>query len=195
MGTEKTIIKRLGGGQIAGGNPVRGRVENDFYATPPIAVEKLLEKEKFKGNILEPACGMGHISEVLKKYYPEVISFDIVDRGYGEQQDFFTFTKNVDNIITNPPFSLFEEFADHSLTLARNKVCLFGKLQALEGQKRSLFLEHSPLRTVYVFRKRVNPMRNGEDRDENGKKWASTIAFAWYVWEIWYDGEPRIRWI
>ena len=72
---------------------------------------------------------------------------------------------------------------------------LFGKLQVLEGQKRATFLEKSPLRTVYVFKKRINPLRNGLDRDENGKPWASTMAFAWFVWEKGYYGKPQIEWI
>ena len=182
------------GGNIAGGNPKRGRVEKDFYATPEIATRKLLECEDFTGKILEPACGMGHISRILGELY-EVISFDIEDRGYGGKQDFLLFEEFVDNVVTNPPFSLFQEFAEHSLTITRRKVCLFGKLQALEGYRRSAFLKNSPLRTVYVFRKRVNPMRDGKERDENGKKWASTMAFAWYIWEKGYIGKPYIEWI
>ena len=43
------------------------RSKNDYYATPPLAVESLLEKEKFI-NVWECACGEGHISEVLKKH-------------------------------------------------------------------------------------------------------------------------------
>ena len=41
------------------------RQKHDYYATEPRAVELLLEVEKFDKNILEPACGEGHISKVL----------------------------------------------------------------------------------------------------------------------------------
>lgn len=41
------------------------RVELDFYQTPKIAIEKLLEKEDFQNKILEPCCGQGAISKVL----------------------------------------------------------------------------------------------------------------------------------
>jgi len=188
--------KGLCGGKLAGGSPARGRVDNDYYATPRIATQELLKRERFYGNILEPACGEGHISQLLLAVCSEeVISFDIVDRGWGEVQDFFDWDIHMDNIVTNPPFKYFTEFAKHSLNLANRKVCLFGKLQALEGYERTKFLMDSPLRTVYVFRKRVNPMRNGKETDENGKKWASTMAFAWYVWEKGYDGKPMIEWI
>lgn len=55
--------------------------------------------------------------------------------------------------------------------------------------------EQTPLKYVYVHSSRQNPMRNGKDRDENGKKWSSTMAFAWYVWDKEYTGEPIIKWI
>jgi len=92
---------------------------------------------------------------------------------------------------------LFQEFVEKALRIANYKVIMFGKLQALEGQKRATFLETTPLKTVYVFKKRQQPMRNGKEIDElTGKKWASsTMAFAWYVWEIGYKGEPIIKWI
>jgi len=184
------------GGNLAGGNPSRGRVDNDFYATPEVATEALMKVEKFNGNIFEPACGDGKMSEVLKKYN-EVISSNLFDRGYGATGVNFLIATNVkyDNLVTNPPFNLFQEFAEKAIREAKYKVALFGKLQALEGQKRATFLETSPLKYVYVFKKRINPLRNGSATDENGKKWASTMAFAWFVWEIGYTGSPIIKWI
>lgn len=184
------------GGNLAGGNPQRGRVENDFYATPTEATEALLDRVGFVGNIYEPACGNGMMSEIIKKYNI-CYSSDLCDRGYGQPHTDFLKANwtTVDNIVTNPPFNLFQEFAEKSLELASGKVALFGKLQALEGNKRATFLENSPLKTVYVFKKRINPLRNGNPLDENGKKWCSTMAFAWYVWEKGYTGKPKIEWI
>ena len=74
---------------------------------------------------------------------------------------------------------------------------MFGKLVALEGQKRATFLETTPLKTVYVFKKRQQPFRNGREIDPaTGKKWVgNTMAFAWFVWEIGYGGEPIIKWL
>lgn len=182
------------GQNIAGGNPTRGRVDNDFYATPEQATKDILRLEEIIYPVLEPACGEGHISKLLLG--GRVLSSDLVDRGYGGVKDFLSDEfPPVPTIITNPPFSLFQEFAEKALSIATDKVIMFGKLQALEGNKRATFLENSPLRTVYVFKRRVNPLRNGLSVDENGKPWASTMAFAWYVWEIGYTGRPEIRWI
>ncbi len=186
------------GGKLAGGNPSRGRVDNDFYATHPDSTKALLAVETFEGNIYEPACGEGHISKVLEEYGYKVYSSDLIDRGYGQVDTNFLNANwsTVDNIVTNPPFNLFQEFVEKALKIATKKVIMFGKLQALEGQKRATFLQKTPLKYVYVFKKRQQPMRNGKENDEaTGKKMSSTMAFAWYVWEIGYTGEPIIKWI
>lgn len=185
------------GGKLAGGNPSRGRVENDFYATHPDSTTALLEVEEIIYPALEPACGEGHISKLLSG---EVDSYDLIDRGYGisgvDFLDPIYFEKTYETVITNPPFNLFQEFVEKALNVATKKVIMFGKLQALEGQKRATFLEKTPLKYVYVFKKRQQPLRDGKETDQiTGKKMSSTMAFAWYVWEIGYKGEPIIRWI
>ena len=179
---------------------MRGRVENDYYATPPESTQALLNVLELNGSILEPACGEGHISEVLKSNYPnsEIVSADLVDRGYGSGGINFlehTYDRNFTNVITNPPFKYMREFVEKSLEISTDKVIMFGKIQFLEGQRRKDFLENSPLKYVYVFSERQNPMRNGSPVDENGKKWSSTMCFAWYVWEKSYQGEPVVRWL
>lgn len=192
------------GGKLAGGNPARGRAENDFYATHPDSTKALLEVEEIIYPALEPACGEGHIAKLLDK---ETLATDLIYRGYGEGNiDFLKTNKqyykekyHIDfpqTVITNPPFNLFQEFVEKALEVANQKVIMFGKLQALEGQKRATFLQKTPLRTVYVFKKRQQPMRNGKSNDEiTGKKMSSTMAFAWFVWEVGYIGKPTIEWI
>ncbi len=180
------------GHSIAGTSEWRERVENDYYATPTSSTRSLLAVESISYPAWECACGEGHIAELLEG---EVYASDLIDRGYGEVADFLQTEKQFATIITNPPFNLFQEFAEHALRNATQKVILFGKLQALEGKKRATFMQNSPLKTVYVFKSRQNPLRNGSEVDENGKPWASTMAFAWFVWEIGYEGLPVIKWI
>ena len=111
--------------------------------------------------------------------------------------DFLTenYPEKFNNVITNPPFSLAKEFAEKALEVSTGKVILFAKIQFLEGQQRKDFFAAHPPKAVYVFSKRVNPLRNGLEVDENGKPWSSTMCFAWFVWEHGYTGEPCIRWI
>lgn len=195
--------KFLSGGKLAGGNPERGRVDNDFYATDPSSTRGLLDAVTFEGNrFLEPCCGQGHIVKVIKEYYPnaDITAIDIEDRGFGTSGiDFLTYQSDelFDNVITNPPFVLAQEFIEHSLDLVKDggKVAMFLKVQFLEGTKRKEFFDKAPLKYVYVFRARQSPWMNGSPVDEKGKKWSSTMCFAWFIFEKGYDGEPVIRWI
>ena len=189
--------KHLTGTSLSGTSTTRDRVENDYYATPPESTLKLLEVENFEVSILEPCCGEGHISEILKKEGYTVYSNDIVNRDYGEtNKDFLKddFEK-VDNVVTNPPYKYAKEFIEKSLEITNKKVAMFCKIQLLEGVARYDMFQSSPLKTVYVFTKRQNPLRNGSPVDENGKKWASTMCFAWFVWEHGYEGKPTIEWL
>jgi len=190
-------MNELKGSKIAGGNPTRGRVENDYYATHPDSVKALLKVDFVIYPVLEPSCGEGHISKLLNG---DITSNDLIDRGYGNGGiDFLKWTPDRDynTVITNPPFNLFTEFMEKGLKVTKNKLFLFGKLQALEGKKRADKMEKTPLKYVYVFKSRQQPLRNGSDIDElTGKKMASsTMAFAWFVWEKEYIGLPQIKWI
>lgn len=168
------------------------REVDDFYATEPKAVELLLEKEKFNHYVLEPACGKGHITEVLLKHGYATVSFDIVDRGYnGIQKDFFTLHKW---IITNPPYKEALKFVRHALKIVNRgaKIAMFLRLQFLEGKERGKFFLENPPKKIYVASGRLNVAKNGEF--EKYKK-ANAMAFAWFVWEKGYSGKPTVDWI
>lgn len=204
---KKKVAKKstLSTTSLAGMSTTRERVENDFYATPFYAVRAILDEVELNGSILEPACGEGHISTVLREYYPnsEIVSTDLIKRkdkfscNLVGGVDFLTydFKRKFDNIITNPPFNLSKEFIERALDLSNDKVIMFAKIQLLEGSSRRKMFDNSPLKYVYVFTKRVNTLRNGEELDENGKPWSTTICFAWFVFEKNYKGEPILRWL
>ena len=169
-----------------------GRPEGDFYPTPPEATLALLAKEKFEGPIWEPACGDGAISKVLEDAGYTVWSSDLIDRGYGEApHDFLTSDRSAGDIITNPPFTLAQEFVDKALSCTSGKVVMLCKLVFLEGQKRKAFFESTPLARVHVFSKRVQFYREGV----RGTKGSSMMAFCWLVWEHGHKGPPTISWI
>jgi hypothetical protein len=186
----------LTGRSLVGDKATRCRVDNDFYATPESSILALLTKENFNGNILEPACGNGAISKVLERFGYNVYSSDLVFRGYGIGGiDFLKHSTIYDNIITNPPFCLISQFIEKGLSLSRYKLAIFAKIQLLEGKHRKFLLKNSPLKTIYVFSERQNPLRNGIPVDENGRKWCSTMCFAWFLWDKSYKGNPTIDWL
>ena len=178
------------------------REKYDYYATPSKTTRLLLDELILEGSIYEPACGEGHISKVLKEYYPNtnIYSTDLIDRGYGQGGiDFLNHDYGdwkVDNIITNPPFKFAKEFVEKGLELANDKVIMLMKIQFLESQGRKEFLENSPLKYVYCFSERQATMRNGwELNPKTGKPWSTALFLAWFVWEKGYEGEPIIRWL
>lgn len=197
----------LSGGQIAGGNPKNERVKNDFYATNPLAVQMLFDK--FNPNIdintiLEPCVGNGLVAKKCKELFPaaKIDAYDIVDRGYPNTiiQDFLTVDnkKTYDLIITNPPFSLAKEFAEHSIDLLNDKglLCLFLKIEFLESEKRKVFFEKYPPKYIYVFSNRMSTWNNGNEIDpKTGKKWSTVMCHAWFIWEKNCNTEPIIRWL
>lgn len=173
------------------------RKENDwidFYETPKWCIEKLLEKEKFIWNILEPASWWWVISKELEKNWYRVHSQDIrIDEWvyWSKWKDFFIDWFSVNNIITNPPYCLAKEFILKSLELSTDKVAMFLKLQFLESADRYEFFKNTPLKNVYVFCKRPTLYPANWPIPKN--KW--TIAYAWYIWERWYKWEPILDWI
>lgn len=195
----------LSGTSLAGMSPTRSRVENDYYATPFEATEAILSREELQAPFwsLRLVKGIsvryfGNIIPTVKLslliWFREMIGSDVVLLA---GVDFLTenYPEKFNNVITNPPFSLAKEFAEKALEVSTGKVILFAKIQFLEGRQRKDFFATHPPKAVYVFSKRVNPLRNGLEVDENGKPWSSTMCFAWFVWEHGYTGEPCIRWI
>ncbi len=196
----------MNGGKLAGGNSSRGRVKDDFYATDKKDTRNFLDTLLKDGinldglSLLEPSAGQGHIVDVLREYCPnsKISCSDLISRRDDVLGgvDFLTSDfNNCDVVITNPPFKLAKEFIDKSLGISNKYVMLFLKLQFLEGKSRVDWWKTIPLEYVYVYSYRATPLRDGMSRDENGKKWSSTIAFAWFVLNKDYKGEPKIRWI
>ena len=195
------VNNSMNGAQITGGiSLTRKREANDYYATPPEATKAILSHVSLNGSILEPACGAGHISKELEAYYPnsEIVSTDLIDRGFGTGGiDFLThdYGRKFDNVITNPPFKIIKPFIEKALDVTNDKVVIFAKLQLLESKSRYELFKTTPLKYVYVHVDRVSPYRGGEPLDEKGKPWSSTMAFAWFVWQHGYEGEPVVRFL
>ena len=138
----------------------RDAQEHDYYATDPKAVELLLQNETFTGPVWEPACGEGHISQVLKDHGLLVSSSDLIDRGYGAGGvDFLNHQGGgyCTNIITNPPYKYAKEFVEKALDVIAPgyKVAMFLKLTFLEGQGRRDLFKNNPPQTVYVSSARL----------------------------------------
>ena len=169
------------------------RQENDYYATSPIAAEWLLRIENLKSDIWECACGEGHLAKVFIEHGFNVRSTDLIDRGFGRGGVDFLKTSEMwwGDIVTNPPFKHAQEFIEHGLNIVPegSKVCMFLKVQFLEGINRRSFFKEYPPKRVWVSSSRVEFGKNG-----NFEHRGSMLATAWYVWEKGYKGETTLKW-
>lgn len=180
------------------------REQNDYYATEPKAVEILLEHEKFSPYIWECACGEGHISKVLESHGYRVKSSDLYDRGYKATEiiDFLKVSKDEikfdysRDIITNPPYKYAKEFVEHALDISMDatKVAMFLKLTFLESKARKKLFDKYPPKVVYVSSSRLQCAKNG-DFEKYGKGVGTAVAYAWFVWEKGFTGDPIIKWV
>lgn len=204
-------VLRAQNGPINGARSVMGDRQEpneslDFFPTPPWATRALLTHVlptlRFLAidRIWEPACGQGHISEVLREGQGDdgemdVWATDVFD--YGAQDEILDFLNfnigesesayNASWIITNPPFGdKAVQFVLRALDLASVGVAMFFRSQwAVEGVDRyeSIFRDHPPTLCAY-FVERV-PLCKGEWKPHG------TTATA-YCWLVWIKGEqPR----
>lgn len=170
----------------------------DYYPTPEWATFALTEVEQISGMIWEPACGGGHMSDMLALSTGcPVYSTDLFNRGFGVTGvDFLNTTLDADWIITNPPYHLAEEFVHHALKCAKN-VAMLLRTVFVEGQGRynTLFLEKPPTR-IWQFPDRITFYPEGKQTGGSG-----TTAYAWFVWigevmaAVEYLPRSELRWI
>lgn len=153
-GNKNSVWKTLG----ASNHTKEEREANDYYATSAVAIDLLKKKVDLPKQILEPACGAGHLSIRLEELGHDVYSSDLIDRGYGKTQDFFDMTKPPFEgdfaIVTNPPYKYATPFIKHALELVPegSLVCMFLKTTFAEskGRYRELFVTTPPTRFYNV---------------------------------------------
>lgn len=172
------------------------REKNDYYATDPRAMEDLLQRETFNKWVWEPACGEGNLSEVLKKHGYNVLSTDLIDRGYPDKTlDFLEASEKwKGDIITNPPFKYTVEFVQKGLDLLEmgGKLALFLKINYLSGKRRykEIYSKFPPYR-VYVFSgRRACSKNNAPEGYKHG-----AMDYCWMIWEKGLIGPTELRWI
>lgn len=154
---------------IVGANPKNGRREKDFYPTPPEVTEALLRFLELpkEFTIWEPACGHGDMIKVMEDHGYKVFGTDIM---YGF--DFISCDPvKCDFIITNPPFSLAEEFIRRAKSLGVPFAFLL-KSQYWHAKRRfRLFQEITP---TFVLPLTWRPDFTGQG--------SSLLDMCWVVW-------------
>lgn len=83
---------------------------NDIVFTPPSVAKMVLKEFQPKGFVLEPCRGLGGFYNELSepKDWCEI----------ADGRDFFDYHKHVDWIVSNPPYSNWDKWLEHSFEIA-----------------------------------------------------------------------------
>ena len=121
---------------------------NDKIYTPEYLVKKIMEELPIKDTdtLFDAFKGKGvfynNYPEKNTKYWCEI------DEGF----DFYNFDKNVDWIITNPPYSDFTRVMEHSYKIANNIVYLIplNKIWSSWGRTLDLY-KYGGIKKLWIF--------------------------------------------
>lgn len=202
-GNKKSTYITLG----ASNHTDKERHPQDFYATDPKALELFVTKFPIAHKVWECACGNGSLSEWLKAHGHDVLSSDLVNRGYGVSGvNFLGTTKDSEfvnkwsrgghfDILTNPPYSLATEFILHALGIIPDDghVIMFLKTTFMEGKmRRRLIYNVNPPAYIFQYSERIQCAKNGDFNHMRG----SAIAYAMYVWNKRNGAKTtEVRWL
>ena len=99
----------------------------DLVMTPLHIAKMVVNHYKPTGKVLEPAKGEGAFMDFLPR--------DTQWCEITKDVDFFDFKGQVDWIITNPPYSIYDLFLEHSFKVADNVVFLVPIAKAFKSMK------------------------------------------------------------
>ena len=167
------------------------RPEGDFYPTPKsllwVISDVIKQEFPISQTILEPASGNGAISNELKAMGYQVIENDLFNNGVDYLQT--QFTNNY--IITNPPFSLWDEFVVKAKQESK-KVLMIGRLNYFGTNSRFTSGVWNNLKSVYCFNRYID-YRTPERND--GMFNVGAMATAWFLWDSEYTGNPQLHFV
>lgn len=145
----------------------------DDYQTPPEAISILLPHLQRHWTVWEPAAGEGYLVRALEEVRLKVIATDIHN-----DQDFLTYEpgEHYDVIITNPPYSLKDEFLERAYSL-RKPFAFLLSLTTLEGKRRQgMFASHGI--SLIIPDRRINFI------SPDGRDSGSWFLTAWFTWQL-----------
>lgn len=150
---------------LLNGNP-------DDFQTPPNALTPLLKFIPKDKVVWECASGKGNLVRAFQELGYQVIGSDALTG-----QSFFLYQpEQYDVIVTNPPFSLKQEFLEHAYCLGKPFAFLL-PLTTFESKKRQSLFKKNGVEVIFLD-KRVNfetPSGNGS---------GSWFATAWFTWGL-----------
>ena len=167
------------------------RPEGDFYETPRslIWVADGLIRTEFESRnpILDPCSGKGAISEELRRAGFSVVENDLFTGGV----DYLAHSFPERFVITNPPFSLWDEFVKKAKKHC-DKVLFIGRLNYFGTVSRLSNGLWNNLKSVHCFNRYIDyrtPSR------QDGLFHVGAMATAWFLWDMSFSGSPTVHFL
>jgi len=166
------------GKAYANRKPVSERPEADFYSTPYSLTWELIKLNEFPSGstIYEPASGSGAIASQLEKAGFIVMQDDIRTTG----KDFLECSNRHDFIVTNPPFSLFDEFVIKAKECSK-KFAFIMKTNFLGAHSRQEMGIWKGLKSLYVFDRQIDYRTPLLD---SGELCVGNLITGWGIWDM-----------
>lgn len=181
------VMEQRAPGEVVADDPRTALMRKlNFFPTPPWAAragaELVLALDPAARAVLEPAAGMGHMSEPLAEYFPKVTASDIHDYGVGlPMRDFLGgYEWDADWVITNPPFNLAADFVREGLCVARRGVAVLCRTAWLESADRYplIWSGHRPMTVFAPFIERVAMQLGSWDPELS-----AATSYSWFVFQ------------
>ena len=157
------------------------RPQADFYQTPRPLTWELMKLDLFDFNkkVLEPSCGKGAITNILKENFK---SKNVFEGDIKKGQDFLNqrYKQKIDYVVTNPPFSLFDEFVTQAKRIAIEKIAFIAKTNFFGAEKRNRFGIWNNLKYVYIFNRQVDYRYFRKDN----KLICGNLITGWFIWDM-----------
>lgn len=148
--------------------------KSDFYITPFPCVRALIDNIDLKGkSILDPCCGTGVIGKVLKEYEYTLTEYDI-ENG----TDFFDETREFDVIISNPPYSIKDDFIFKALMIAKEIYFILPYNVGNYNQFHGRFMKFN----LFIGKYLMTPKFFMTQEETENPKRGGISAYAWYKW-------------
>ena len=169
---------------------VSSRNRNDYYPTPlPLIIElEKLSIIKKSDRVLEPCCGE---AKRISGYFNSLgYSFEEKDIVFGNDflKDDYS-GSHYDAVVTNPPFSLWDDFVSKSKEIA-DKVVLIGRTNYFGAYRRNAEGIWNGLKKVFIFNRQVAYDRMSDDPM---RLLCGCLVTGWFYWEKGYSGNPEIE--
>lgn len=189
------------------------REKNDFYASDPLFINHLIEREPWLKNkdlkILEPSAGDGTL---VDRFYEltgnKMDAYDLISRRDNIiEQDYFTkdFSNQYDVILTNPPYlkdtlKTTTGLADYIVKALKEvrdggAVIMFLKTLHLESKVRyeKIFKNYPPSK-LYIYANRISCYKNNDTSKPQG-----AISYSIFIWnkikDMNFEGPTKLNWI